>query len=218
MEESKLKKNNATLREAMKLYLVSDRQWLQEPLREAIAKSLEGGVTCVQVREKDMPHEAFVEEVQQIQALCKQQDILCIVNDDIDVMLEANADGIHVGQHDLNAQQVRQRIGNDKILGVSVQTVQQALQAEKEGADYLGVGAMFSTDTKKDADAVSYDTLQAICKAVHIPVVAIGGIHLQNISQLKGSGIAGIAVVSAIMAQTNIKEAAMQLLAEVKCL
>lgn len=214
MRECKLKSDN--IKQAMKLYLVTDRQWLHgECLRDIVSECIIGGVTCVQVREKDCEHEAFVNEAYEVQSLCREHNILCIINDDVDVMQEIDADGIHVGQHDQNAREVRQRIGTDKVLGVSVQTVEQAIQAQSEGADYVGVGAIFSTNTKTDADDVSYDTLKAICIAIQIPVVAIGGIQMANIKELRGSGIDGIAVVSAIMAQGNKKGAIKGLLGEI---
>lgn len=189
------------------LYGVTDRSWLNgKPLAQAVEEAISGGVTCIQLREKTLEQSAFLEEARAIRALCREKKVPFLVNDDIEVALQSGADGVHVGQHDLDAAQVRALIGPDKILGVSAQTVEQARKAEADGADYLGVGAVFPTDTKQDADAVSYETLQAICRAVKIPVVAIGGIHLENLSALRGSGIAGVALVSAIFAASNIEE------------
>ena len=189
------------------LYGVTDRSWLNgKPLAQAVEEAISGGVTCIQLREKTLEQSAFLEEARAIRALCREKKVPFLVNDDIEVALQSGADGVHVGQHDLDAAQVRALIGPDKILGVSAQTVEQARKAEADGADYLGVGAVFPTGTKQDADAVSYETLQAICRAVKIPVVAIGGIHLENLPALRGSGIAGVALVSAIFAASNIEE------------
>ena len=208
MEESTLKYDKTHIKKAMQLYLVSDRSWLgSRTLKEDILQAIEGGVTCVQVREKELDLKSFIEEAKTIQTLCHEYNIPCIINDNVDVMMAINGDGIHVGQHDRNAQNVREIIGNDKILGVSVQTVEQALKAQQQGADYLGVGAVFTTSTKTDADDVSFESLQAICENVNIPVVAIGGISKDNMLLLKGSQIDGVAVVSAIMAQDNILNA-----------
>ena len=143
--------------------------------------------------------------------MAKEYGVPFVVNDNVDIAVRMNADGVHVGQSDMEAGNVRALIGPDKILGVSAQTVEQAVLAEKRGADYLGVGAVFPTGSKDDADDVSHETLRAICEAVSIPVVAIGGITLQNVKELSGSGICGVAVISAIFAQKDIREAAMQL-------
>ena len=151
---------------------------------------------------------AFLAEALEIQSLCRRRSVPFLINDDVDLAVEAGADGIHVGQHDMEAGRVRARIGPDMILGVSVQTVEQALAAQAAGADYLGVGAVFPTGTKEDADAVSYAVLREICRAADIPVVAIGGIGAHNVGQLAGSGICGVAVVSALFAQPDVREAA----------
>lgn len=191
------------------LYGVTDRSWLGErTLYSAVEQSILGGVTMVQLREKDLAQEEFQKEARQIQELCKKHQVPFLINDNVELAVEIEADGVHVGQHDMEAGQVRQKIGPDKILGVSAQTVEQALKAQAAGADYLGVGAVFPTGTKDDADAVSLDTLKAICQAVDIPVVAIGGIKESNILSLKGSGICGVAVVSAIYAKEDPQAAA----------
>ena len=172
------------------LYGVTDRSWLGErTLYSAVEQSILGGVTMVQLREKDLEKEEFQKEARQIQELCKKHQVPFLINDNVELAVEIEADGVHVGQHDMEAGEVRRKIGPDKILGVSAQTVEQALKAQAAGADYLGVGAVFPTGTKDDADAVSLDTLKAICQAVDIPVVAIGGIKESNIQALKGSGI-----------------------------
>ena len=191
------------------LYGVTDRSWLGErTLYSAVEQSILGGVTMVQLREKDLEKEEFQKEARQIQELCKKHQVPFLINDNVELAVEIEADGVHVGQHDMEAGEVRRKIGPDKILGVSAQTVEQALKAQAAGADYLGVGAVFPTGTKDDADAVSLDTLKAICQAVDIPVVAIGGIKESNIQALKGSGICGVAVVSAIYAKEDPQAAA----------
>lgn len=205
MKKDKIKK-------AMQLYLVTDRHWLKaHSLYEDVEAAINGGVTCVQLREKHLNHQLFVQEAKELKELCNQNQIPLIINDDVEVMLEVDADGIHVGQSDMQAQDVRKLIGSDKVLGVSVQTVEQAITAQNAGADYLGVGAVFPTGTKDDAIEVDLATLQDICQHVDIPIVAIGGINQENLLQLKGSGIDGIAVVSAIMAAEDIIEATKQL-------
>ena len=202
---------------AMLLYAVTDRSWLgDETLAEQVAKALAGGATCLQLREKDLNSADFLREAVKIRNLCRSYDVPFIINDNVEVAIACDADGVHVGQSDMAAGLVRQKLGDDKILGVSAQTVEQARLAEKQGADYLGVGAVFSTSTKLDADAVSFETLQEICNSVRIPVVAIGGISAENIMRLSGSGIDGVAVVSAIFAQPDIKAAAANLLKSAK--
>ncbi len=190
------------------LYAVTDRSWTNgRTLYEQVEDAVKGGVTFVQLREKNLDDESFLNEALEIQKLCKKYNIPFVINDNVEIARKINADGVHVGQTDMAAANVRAIIGNDKILGVSAQTVEQALLAEKQGADYLGVGAVFPTGSKADADDVSYETLKAICKAVRIPVVAIGGISAGNVLTLKGSGISGIAVISAIFAAENIESA-----------
>lgn len=194
------------------LYAVTDRSWLYgETLGSAVEKALKGGATFVQLREKKLETEKFLEEAKEIKELCKKYHVPFVVNDNVDIAIAVDADGVHVGQKDMEAGNVRELIGRDKILGVSAQTVEQAILAEKRGADYLGVGAVFNTSTKADADYVSYETLKAICEAVSIPVVAIGGINKDNIMELSGSGICGISVISAIFAQPDIVNATVQL-------
>ena len=196
----------------MPLYAVTDRAWLGErTLAGCVEETLRGGATCLQLREKELDDAAFLEEAKELKVLCARYGVPFIVNDNVDVGILSGADGVHVGQSDANADAVRARIGQDMILGVSVQTVEQAVKAEKDGADYLGVGAMFSTGTKLDADDVSFDTLREICKAVSIPVVAIGGISLKNIGAFAGTGIDGVAVVSAIFAAEQIEDATRKL-------
>lgn len=195
------------------LYAVTDRAWLQvgETLLGRVRDAIEGGATFVQLREKDLDRAAFLAEGREIGALCREMGVPFVVDDDVDLALACGADGAHVGQSDLAAGEARKKLGPDKILGVSAQTVEQALAAERAGADYLGVGAVFPTGSKADAEDVSLDTLRAICRAVSIPVVAIGGIGAHNVEQLRGSGICGVAVISAIFAAKDIRAAAAEL-------
>ena len=190
------------------LYAVTDRYWLgKRTLHDVVKESLDGGVTFVQLREKHLDQAHFLEEAKDLKMLCKAYNVPFVINDNVDIALEMDADGVHVGQSDMEAGDVRAKLGPDKIIGVSAQTVEQAVLAEKRGADYLGVGADFPTNSKDDATDVSYETLKAICQAVSIPVIAIGGITKDNVEELSGSGICGIAVISAIYGQKNIKDA-----------
>lgn len=204
--------DKSQLAKQLLLYAVTDRHWLGDnTLYNVVRDSLDGGVTFLQLREKDLDEAHFYEEAVQLQKLAKEYGVPFVVNDNVDIALKMNADGVHVGQSDMEAGNVRALIGEDKILGVSAQTVEQAILAEQRGADYLGVGAVFPTGSKDDADDVSKETLKAICEAVSIPVVAIGGITLENTPELKGSGICGIAVISAIYGQKDIKAASKNL-------
>ena len=199
-------------RESLLLYAVTDRSWLNgRTLRSQVEEALDGGTTFLQRREKNLDDAHFLEEARELQALCRERGVPFIVNDNVDVALAMGADGIHVGQHDMEAGDVRRLLGPGRILGVSAQTVEQALLAQERGADYLGVGAVFPTGSKDDADDVSFEELRASCEAVTIPVVAIGGISLSNVKKLAGSGICGIAVISAIFAQKDIRLAAERL-------
>lgn len=199
-------------KEDLLLYAVTDRHWLKdETLENQVEKALQGGATFLQLREKSLDDDIFLAEAKEIQKLCKKYQVPCVINDNVDIALAIDADGVHVGQSDMEALDVRKRLGPDKIIGVSAQNVQQALLAQKHGADYLGVGAVFPTGSKDDAEDVSFETLKAICQAVDIPVIAIGGITKENVSELKGSGICGIAVISAIFAQKDIKAATKEL-------
>ena len=200
------------LTKSLLLYAVTDRHWLDgRTLYEVVKESLDGGATFMQLREKTLDEETFYQEAVELQALCKEYGVPFVVNDDVDIAVRMDADGVHVGQSDMEADDVRALIGPDKILGVSASTVEQAKLAEERGADYLGVGAVFPTGSKDDAEEVSFETLKAICEAVSIPVVAIGGITEGNTPELAGSGICGIAVISAIYAQKDILEATKRL-------
>jgi thiamine-phosphate pyrophosphorylase len=190
----------------MQLYAVTDRAWLHgKTLYEQVEAALKGGVTCVQLREKELDDDAFLAEAVSIAALCRQYGVPFFINDNVEIAVKCHADGIHVGQEDMAASQVRERVGDDMMIGVSVHTVQEALDAVKAGADCLGVGAMFSTSTKADADVLPMSVLKDICDAVDIPVVAIGGIGKHNIGQLAGTGVDGVALVSAIFSADDIE-------------
>lgn len=207
---------NGCREEDMLLYAVTDRHWLAgRSLSQVVKESLEGGVTFLQLREKDLDDETFLEEALELKKLAAAYRVPFVINDNVDIAIKADADGVHVGQSDMEAGRVREKLGTEKIIGVSVQTVGQALEAQRNGADYLGVGAVFPTGSKEDAEDVSYETLKAICEAVKIPVVAIGGINSDNVERLKGSGIAGIAVISAIYAKPDIRAAAKELLEKI---
>lgn len=193
-------------KEAMLLYAVTDRAWVgKQSLYEQVESALKGGATCVQLREKELDDEAFLNEAIEISALCKQYGVPFFINDNVEIAIKCHADGIHVGQEDMEAAQVRQKVGNDMIIGVSVHSVEEALESVRNGADCLGVGAMFSTSTKTDVNVLPKETLRDICAAVDIPVVAIGGIGKSNISQLASTGVDGVALVSAIFAADDIE-------------
>lgn len=200
--------NKQHLREAMLVYAVTDRAWLNgRSLADCVQQAINGGATFVQLREKDAPHDEIVQLAVELQALCAKAGVPFVVDDDVDVALEAGADGVHVGQDDMACSQARAALGPDAIVGVSAQTVEQALKAQAEGADYLGVGALIPTPTKPDAVDVTFDELKAICEAVDIPVVGIGGLNVSTIDQLKGLGADGAAVVSAIFAAEDCEKA-----------
>ena len=198
----------------MLLYAVTDRAWTGKmTLTEQVLAALDGGITCLQLREKELSDDEFLTEAKIIGKACQKRGVPFIINDNVKVALACGADGIHVGQEDMAAKDVRALVGNDMIIGVSVHTVEEAVKAERDGADYLGLGAVFHTDTKGDAEDMTADMLRAICDAVSIPTVAIGGISAKNVEKLTGSGVDGIAVVSAIFAAEDPKKAAEELLA-----
>lgn len=199
-------------RKCLLLYVVTDRGWLHgQTLAEQVEATLKGGATLVQLREKDLDEQSMKEEALQIKELCHRYHVPFIINDNVALAKEIDADGVHIGQDDLELKKARQILGQDKIIGVSAHNLTQAKQAYENGADYLGVGAVFSTSTKNDASYVNYETLKDICQNGNLPVVAIGGIHQGNIIQLTGSGIDGVAVISAIFASSNKEEATKQL-------
>ena len=194
------------------LYAVTDRHWLKgQTLYAQVEAAIAGGATFVQLREKQMDEADVLQEAKEIQALCRAHHIPFVINDHVEIAKAIQADGVHVGQSDMEALDVRRLLGEEAIIGVSAETVEQALLAQAHGADYLGVGAVFPTGSKDDAADVSMETLRAICEAVDIPVIAIGGISEDNVGQLAGSGICGIAVISAIFAQESIRDAAARL-------
>ncbi|MEY8677114.1 thiamine phosphate synthase [Thomasclavelia cocleata] len=202
-------------KEMLKLYLVTDRKWLNgRKLTDDLEKAILGGVTTIQLREKNLSNEEFISIAKDVKKVCQKYHIPLIINDNLEVALAINSDGIHIGQNDIPASIVRKQIGPDKILGVSVHNLKEAFQAKIDGADYVGVGAIFSTETKNDATNVTLDSLKKICDNIDLPVVAIGGINLDNISKLKDINIAGIAVVSAIMNADDITAASGQLVRE----
>ena len=187
------------------LYAVTDRSWLgEQTLAMQVEETLIGGTTFVQLREKNLDYALFLEEAKEMKALCGKYHVPFVINDNVEIAIESDADGVHIGQSDKKISDVRAALGEDKIIGVSAQTVEQAILAQQEGADYLGVGAVFSTSTKIDADSVSFQTLKSICEAVNIPVIAIGGINENNILELSGTGIDGVAIISALFAKSDI--------------
>ena len=191
----------------MLLYAVTDSAWVgRQSLAQQVESALTGGVTCVQLREKSLNEADFLKEALEIKALCKQYGVPFFINDNVDIAIRCGADGIHVGQEDMQAAQVRKLVGEHMMIGVSVHSVEEALQAIENGADCLGVGAMFPTATKPDASAVPLDVLRDICQAVSVPVVAIGGIGKANLLQLSKTGVDGVALVSAIFAAEDIEQ------------
>ncbi len=208
-------KQNKVRPEDLRLYAITDRRWLgNKKLSDDVEAVLKGGATFIQLREKHLDTDAFKQEAEVIQKICAAYHVPFIINDNVEIAKAIGADGVHVGQSDMAAGDVRRRLGDDKIIGVSASTVEEALEAERHGADYLGVGAVFPTGSKDDADAVDAATLKAICEVVDIPVVAIGGITADNMKELSGSGICGISVISALFAQPDPHQAAKTLRAE----
>jgi len=199
-------------KKSLLLYAVTDRRWLKgSTLTAQVEEAIRGGATFIQLREKNLDEEQFLREAREVQQLCRSFQVPFVVNDNVEIAAAIDADGVHVGQSDMEAGDVRARLGHDKIIGVSAQTVEQALLAQERGADYLGVGAVFSTGSKADAVEVSHDTLKEICRAVEIPVIAIGGIGRENVGMLAGSGICGVAVISAVFGAPDIRQAAREL-------
>ena len=195
------------------LYAITDRAWLKgKTVAEAVEEAILGGATCIQLREKNLSDEEFLKTAMDVKAVTDKYNIPFIINDNVDIAVRVGADGAHIGQDDEEIKSAREKLGADKIIGLSAATVEEAVQAEQSGADYIGVGAVFNTLTKLDANTVSFETLKEICNTVKIPVVAIGGISKDNAIQLAGTGIEGISVVSAIFAQNDIKTAASELL------
>ena len=202
------------IRKAMLLYAVTDQMWLKEDetLGDVVESVLQNGATFLQIREKDLAQDAFEAEAERLKTLCAQHGVPFVVNDSVEIALQCDADGVHVGQSDIKGRDIRAMIGPDKILGISAGTVEEAVAAEKAGADYIGVGAIFTTSTKKNARNMTMEQLKEIVSSVSIPVVAIGGISAENILQLHGSGVDGVAVVSAIFAAEEPGKATADLL------
>lgn len=209
-----MKLDNEAIKKSMLLYAITDRAWLKEgeTLEEVVEDVLKSGATFLQLREKIQGHEEIVEMAKKLQALCKKYNVPFVVNDDIMAAKEMDADGVHIGQSDMEYTKAREILGPDKIIGVSAGNLQEAKEAERVGADYIGVGAVFHTDTKKDATSLTMDQLKEICQAVSIPVVAIGGISVDNALELNGTGVDGICVISAIFGSENPSEATKKLL------
>jgi len=194
------------LAEQLHLYAVTDRSWLRgRTLLQQVEAAIRGGAGMVQLREKDLEFDAFLAEARQMVKLCKEYGVPLIINDNVEVALKSGADGVHVGQEDMQARDVRRMIGPDKILGVTAKTVSQAQLAQAAGADYLGSGAVFGSATKLNARPMDMETLRQICASVSIPVVAIGGVNRDNIASLAGTGVAGAAVVSGIFSAADIE-------------
>ena len=194
-------------KEMMLLYAVTDRMWTgKQTLMEQVEDALKGGATCMQLREKELDEAAFLQEALEMKALCEKYHVPFFVNDNVEIAVKCKADGIHVGQSDMATAKVRQTVGENMMIGVSVHSVEEALEAVRNGADCLGVGAMFSTSTKTNADVLTKEILRDICNAVDVPVVAIGGISKENMMELSGTGVDGVALVSAIFAAEDIEQ------------
>lgn len=202
-----------SIKDSMLLYAVTDRSWLNgRTVAEQVEDALKGGATFIQLREKNLDYDSFLAEAFEVKELCRKYDVPFVINDNVDIAIACDADGVHVGQSDMAAGNVREKLGPDKIIGVSAHNIEEALTAQANGADYLGVGAMFNTSTKTDVETTSNGMLYDICHAVDIPVVAIGGINENNILQLKGTGTDGVAIVSAIFSKPDIAKATSELL------
>lgn len=208
------------IRKSMLLYAVTDQRWLKEDetLLDVVKDVLKNGATFLQIREKDLKEEDFEAEAKKLQDICREYQVPYVVNDNVEIALHIDADGVHVGQSDIKGRDIRAMIGEDKILGISAGTVEEAIAAEKAGADYIGVGAVFGTSTKENARTMSVEYLKEIAGSVSIPVVAIGGISSENIMELAGSSVDGVAVVSAIFAAKDPGQATKELLAKAKAL
>ena len=209
-----MKYTKEEIRKGMLLYAVTDQSWLKEneTLLDVVEEVLKSGATFLQIREKDLLEGDFEEEAKKLKGICREYQVPYVINDNVDIAIRIDTDGVHVGQSDIKGRDIRSMIGNEKILGISAGTVEEAVAAEKAGADYIGVGAVFDTSTKKNARNLSMEKLKEISESVSIPVVAIGGISVSNILELTNSGVDGVAVVSAIFAAEHPGEATAKLL------
>ncbi len=199
-------------KDSLVLYGITDRNWVgKRTLYEQVEEALKGGVTILQLREKALEEEKLLEEAIEICKLCKSYNVPFIVNDNVEIALKCGADGVHVGLSDMEVSEIRKKVPENFIIGATAKTVEQAKAAEQAGADYLGVGAVFTSATKKNAVRITTEQLREITSSVDIPAVAIGGITAENVTEIKGSGICGVAVVSAIFGAANIMEDTMKL-------
>lgn len=199
-------------KEQLLLYAVTDRSWVGKyTLLQQIEQALEGGVTIIQLREKNLSEDEFMKEAIEAKKMCDKYNVPLIINDNVDVAIGSGADGVHVGIEDMSVDEIRKRAGAEFIIGATAKTVEQAQKAERAGADYLGVGAVFPSPTKKNAIRITKEQLKEITSSVSIPAVAIGGITLDNISEIRGGGMCGVAVVSAVFGAENIPEACKKL-------
>ena len=199
-------------KESLKLYVITDRSWIgNRSMPEEVEKTLKSGATCLQIREKNISYDEYVSKSIELRKICNKYNVPFIVNDNIEVALASGADGVHVGQKDILNKNVRSIIGSDKILGISANSLELAIAAEKAGADYIGVGSIQLSPTKGESKILSTEYVNEICNSVSIPVVAIGGINEQNILRLKGIGIAGVAVISAVFGKEDVAEATYKL-------
>ncbi len=206
-------------KEHLLLYAITDRAWTdRKSFMQQAEEALIGGITMLQLREKNLDEESFTEEAVQIKKLCHKYNVPLIINDNVKVALQSEADGVHVGALDTPVRQIRQAAGENFIIGATAKTIEQAKKAEADGADYLGVGAVFSSPTKQNAIRITKDKLREICASVSIPAVAIGGIGLSNVSELAGGGMCGIAVVSAVFGADDITASTMKLKEKVNLL
>lgn len=203
-------------KEMLMLYAVTDRAWVgKQSLYEQIESAIKGGVTMVQLREKGLSKEDFLKEALEIKTLCHAYKIPLIINDDVDIALSCGADGVHVGMEDTPVAEIRKRTGKEFMIGATAKTVSQALEAQAAGADYLGVGAVFPSPTKRSAIRITKEQLKEICKAVEIPIVAIGGINKENMEVLKGTEVNGVALVSEIFSAIDIEQNARERKAQI---
>lgn len=205
------------IKKILKLYAVTDRTHLNgKTLAEAVELAIQGGVTCVQLREKNISYNEYISKAVEIREICHKYGVPLIINDNYRVALASGADGVHVGIEDTAVSEIRKNVGDNFIIGATAKTIEQAQKAQKDGADYLGVGAVFPSPTKTNAIRITPEKLTEICKSISIPVVAIGGINLENVHLIKNCGQSGIAVVSALFSQDNIKESAERLISELR--